>query len=163
MDTTGPASKTCPMSTIHEKIANDLKDAMRAKDQTAMTALRALKSALKYAAVEKLGADAELGEADALAVVRKQLKQRKDSVEQFTAGNRPDLAEKEQAEINLLERFLPAAMTEAEIQQLVETVIAELGATGKQQMGQVMKVLQERAAGRADGKLLSQAVSSRLS
>ncbi len=151
------------MSTIHEKIASDLKDAMRAKDQTALTALRALKSALKYAAVEKLGADGELGEADALAVVRKQLKQRKDSFEQFTAGGRADLAEKEQAEIAILERFLPAAMTEAEIQQLVDSVITELGATGKQQMGQVMKVLQERSAGRADGKLLSQAVSARLS
>jgi uncharacterized protein YqeY len=150
------------MSTINEQIANDLKDAMRAKDQTAMTALRALKSALKYAAVEKLGAEGELGEADAMAVVRKQLKQRKDSVEQFTSGGRPDLAEKEQAEIAILERYLPAAMSEAEVGALVDAVIAELGATGKAQMGQVMKVLQERAAGRADGKVLSQAVGARL-
>lgn len=150
------------MSTINEQIANDLKDAMRAKDQTAMTALRALKSALKYAAVEKLGAEGELAEADALAVVRKQLKQRKDSVEQFTGGGRPDLAEKEQAEIAILERYLPAAMSEAEVGALVDAVIAELGVTGKAQMGQVMKVLQERAAGRADGKVLSQAVGARL-
>lgn len=150
------------MSTINEQIANDLKDAMRAKDQTAMTALRALKSALKYASVEKLGAEGELGEADAMAVVRKQLKQRKDSVEQFTSGGRPDLAEKEQAEIAILERYLPAAMSEAEVGALVDAVIAELGATGKAQMGQVMKVLQERAAGRADGKVLSQAVGARL-
>ena len=98
------------MSNINEKIASDLKDAMKAKDTVAMTALRALKSALKYAAVEKLGAEGELGEADALAVVRKQLKQRRDSVEQFTAGSRPDLAEKEQAEIVILERYLPAAI-----------------------------------------------------
>jgi len=150
------------MSTMNEKIANDLKDAMRAKDQVAMTSLRALKSAVKYAAVEKLGADGELGDTDVLAVVRKQLKQRRDSVEQFTAGNRADLADKELAEIAILERYLPAAMSEAEVQQLVETVIAELGATSKQQMGQVMKVLQERAAGRADGKALSQAVGARL-
>ena len=150
------------MSTINEKVANELKDAMRAKDTVAMTTLRALKSAIKYAAVEKLGADGELSDPDALAVVRKQLKQRRDSVEQFTAGNRADLADKELAEIVILERYLPAAMSEAEVQQLVDTVIAELGATGKQQMGQVMKVLQERSAGRADGKALSQAVGARL-
>ena len=150
------------MSTFNEKLAEDLKDAMRAKDTVAMSSLRALKSAIKYAAVEKLGADGELSDADALAVVRKQLKQRRDSVEQFTAGNRADLAEKELAEIAILERYLPAAMSEAEVQQLVDTVIAELGATGKQQMGQVMKVLQERSAGRADGKALSQAVSAKL-
>jgi len=147
---------------INEKIANDLKDAMRAKDQAAMTALRALKSAIKYAAVEKHGAEGELNDSDALAVLRKQLKQRRDSVEQFTAGGRADLAEKEQAEIALLERYMPAGLSEAEVTALVDSVIAELGATGKQQMGQVMKVLQERAAGRADGKLLSQAVSARL-
>ena len=150
------------MSTLNEQIANDLKDAMRAKDQTAMTALRALKSALKYVAVEKLGADGVLDDADALAVLRKQIKQRRDSVEQFTAGGRADLAEKELAEIALLERYQPAGLSEAEVLQMVDAVITELGATGKQQMGQVMKVLQERAAGRADGKVLSQAVSARL-
>ena len=150
------------MSTINETIANDLKDAMRAKDTVAMTALRALKSALKYAAVEKLGADGVLDDPDAMAVVRKQLKQRRDSIEQFTAGNRADLAEKELAEVVILERYLPAGLSEAEVQQLVDTVIAELGATEKKQMGQVMKVLQERAAGRADGKALSAAVGSRL-
>ena len=150
------------MSTFNEKLAEDLKDAMRAKDTVAMSSLRALKSAIKYVAVEKLGADGELNDTDALAVVRKQLKQRRDSVEQFTAGNRADLADKELAEIAILERYLPAAMSEAEVQQLVDTVIAELGATGKQQMGQVMKVLQERSAGRADGKALSQAVAAKL-
>jgi uncharacterized protein YqeY len=150
------------MSTINDKIANDLKDAMRAKDQTSMTALRALKSALKYAAVEKLGADGVLDDADAVAVIRKQLKQRRDSSDQFTSGGRADLAEKEQAEIAILERYLPAGLSEAEVQQLVDAVIAELGATSKQQMGQVMKVLQERTAGRADGKALSQAVAAKL-
>ena len=150
------------MNTFNEKLANDLKDAMRAKDTVALSSIRALKSAIKYAAVEKLGADGELSDTDALAVVRKQLKQRRDSVEQFTAGNRADLADKELAEIAILERYLPTAMSEAEVQQLVDTVIAELGATGKQQMGQVMKVLQERSAGRADGKALSQAVGAKL-
>jgi uncharacterized protein YqeY len=150
------------MSTLNEKIANDLKDAMRAKDAVAMSALRALKSAVKYAAVEKLGADGELGDADVVTVLRKQLKQRRDSVEQFTSGNRADLAEKELAEIAILERYLPAGMSDSELQQLVDAVIAELGAASKQDMGKVMKVLQERAAGRADGRALSQAVAARL-
>ncbi len=149
--------------TIHEQISHDLKEAMKAKDSLTMGTLRALKSALKYAAIEKLGAEGELDGPDAIAVVRKQIKQRQDSVEQFTTGNRPELAEKEQAELAVLQKFLPAAMSEAEIHALVDAVIAELGATGKQQMGQVMKALQERTAGRADGKTLSAAVSKRLS
>ena len=149
--------------TLHEQISADLKDAMRAKDAVALATLRALKSALKYAAIEKLGAEGELGEADSLAVVRKQIKQRQDSVEQFTAGNRPELAEKESAELAVLQKFLPAAMSEAEINAAIEEVIAELGATGKQQMGAVMKALQERTAGRADGRTLSAAVTKRLS
>lgn len=149
------------MSTLNEKIAEDLKDAMRAKDQVAMTALRALKSALIYVAVAP-GSEGALGDSDVLAVVRKQIKQRRDSVDQFTSGNRADLAEKELAEITVLERYLPTAMSETEVQQLVDAVIAELGATSKQQMGQVMKVLQERSAGRAEGKTLSQAVAAKL-
>jgi uncharacterized protein len=162
VDTVAAGRDCFGMSTLNEKIANDLKDAMRAKDQVAMTALRALKSAAKYAAVEKLGAEGELGDADVISVVRKQLKQRRDSVEQFTAGNRADLVAKEQAEIAVLERYLPAAMSDAQVAQLVDTVISELGASSKQDMGRVMKVLQERASGRADGKALSQAVSARL-
>ena len=150
------------MSKLDDQIMQDLKEAMKAKDQAAMTTLRALKSALKYAAIEKLGAEGELPEADAVAVIRKQIKQRRDSVEQFTAGGRPELAEKETAEIAVLERYLPAALTEAELEAMVDAAIAELGATGKQDMGRVMKALQERAAGRADGKVLSQLVAKRL-
>jgi uncharacterized protein len=127
-----------------------------------MTTLRALKSALKYAAIEKLGAEGELAETEAMAVVRKQIKQRKDSFEQFTSGGRPDLAEKEAVEIGVLEKFLPAAMSEADAAALVEAVIAELGASSKKQMGEVMKVLQERSAGRVDGKVLSQLVGQKL-
>ena len=150
------------MSKLDDQIMQDLKEAMKAKDQAAMTTLRALKSALKYAAIEKLGAEGVLPEADAVAVIRKQIKQRRDSVEQFTAGGRPELAEKETAEIAVLERYLPAALTEAELEAMVDAAIAELGATGKQDMGRVMKALQERAAGRADGKVLSQLVAKRL-
>ena len=150
------------MPTLNEQIMNDLKEAMKQKDQAAMTTLRALKSAIKYAAIEKVGADGELPEIDAIAVVRKQIKQRRDSVDQFTAGGRPDLAASETAEITVLERYLPAALSDAETEALVASVIAELGASSKQDMGRVMKALQDRSAGRADGKLLSQLVAKAL-
>jgi uncharacterized protein len=144
---------------LHTEITDQLKDAMRAKDAVAMNTLRALKSALKYAAIEKLGAEGELEPADAIAVVRKQIKQRRDSVDSFAANNRPELAEKELAEIAVLERFLPAALSAEEMEALTRAAIAETGATGKSDMGKVMKWLQERTAGRADGKTLSQMVS----
>ena len=150
------------MPTLNEQIMNDLKEAMKQKDQAAMTTLRALKSAIKYAAIEKVGADGELPEIDAIAVVRKQIKQRRDSVDQFTAGGRPDLAATESAEITVLERYLPAALSTAETEALVASVIAELGASSKQDMGRVMKALQDRSAGRADGKILSQLVAKAL-
>ena len=150
------------MPTLNEQIMNDLKEAMKQKDQAAMTTLRALKSAIKYAAIEKVGADGELPEIDAIAVVRKQIKQRRDSVDQFTAGGRPDLAATESAEISVLERYLPAALSTAETEALVASVIAELGASSKQDMGRVMKALQDRSAGRADGKILSQLVAKAL-
>jgi len=144
---------------LHTEIVDQLKEAMRAKDAVAMNTLRALKSALKYAAIEKLGAEGELEAPEAIAVVRKQIKQRRDSVESFSANNRPELAEKELAEIAVLERFLPVALSAEEIESLTKAVIAETGATGKADMGKVMKLLQERTAGRADGKTLSQTVA----
>ncbi len=150
------------MPTLNEQIMNDLKEAMKQKDQAAMTTLRALKSAIKYAAIEKVGADGELPDIDAIAVVRKQIKQRRDSVDQFTAGGRPDLAATESAEISVLERYLPAALSDAETEALVASVIAELGASSKQDMGRVMKALQDRSAGRADGRILSQLVAKAL-
>lgn len=147
---------------LHTDIADQMKDAMRAKDSITLNTLRALKSALKYAAIEKLGAQGELDGADAIAVVRKQIKQRRDSLESYTTNGRPELAEKEQAEISVLEKFLPAALSESEIDALVTSAIAETGATGKSDMGKVMKLLQELTAGRADGKALSQAVGKQL-
>lgn len=150
------------MPTLNEQIMNDLKEAMKQKDQSAMTTLRALKSAIKYAAIEKVGADGELPESDAIAVIRKQIKQRRDSVDQFTAGGRPDLAATESAEITVIERYLPTALSTEETEALVASVIAELGASSKQDMGRVMKTLQDRSAGRADGKILSQLVAKAL-
>ncbi len=128
----------------------------------ALAALRALKSALKNAAIEKGGAEAELTEAESVAVIRKQVKQRLDSIEQYQQAGRSELAAKEQAEIEILERYLPAPLSGTEIAAMVDDAVAETAASSKADMGKVMKILQERAAGRADGKTLSQAVMRRL-
>ncbi len=144
------------------QLTEDIKNAMKARDTVVLNVVRGLKSALKYAAIEKLGAEGELAEADAMAVVRKEIKKRQDSVASYEQANRQDLADTEKAEIAVLEKYLPAAMSPEEITKLVESVIAELGATSKKEMGAVMKVLQERTAGRADGKTLSGEVSKRL-
>jgi uncharacterized protein len=145
------------------QLSEDIKTAMKAKDTVALNVVRGLKSAIKYAAIEKLGAEGELADADALNVVRKEIKKRQDSVASYEQAQRTDLADTEKAEIAILEKYLPAAMSSEELTQLVESVIAELGASSKKEMGAVMKVLQERSAGRADGKTLSSEVSKRLS
>jgi len=144
------------------QISEDLKNAMRAKDTVALNVIRNLKSALKYAAIEKLGAEGELGDTDALAVVRKEIKKLQDSVEGAEKAGRPDAAADARAEIAVLEKYLPAAMSAEDLAKLVEAVIAELGATSKKEMDSVMKVLQERVAGRADSKSISTEVAKRL-
>lgn len=151
------------MSDTANRIPEDLKSAMKAKDGLALNALRALKTALTNASIEKGGLGTSLEEGEVLAVIRKQIKQRQDSIEQFEKANRPELAATEKAEIAVLERYLPAALSGEEIATLVEQAIAETGATGKADMGKVMKLAQERSAGRADGKTLSQEIMKRLS
>ncbi len=147
---------------LAQKIDSDLKDAMRAKDATKLGVLRMLKSALKYAAIEKSGAEGELDEAEATAVIRKQVKQRQDSIESFEKGGRAELAEKEKGELEILNSYLPAAMSADDIARLVREAIAEVGATSRAQMGAVMKALGPKVAGRADGKTLSQEVQRQL-
>jgi uncharacterized protein YqeY len=151
------------MSDIAARIPEDIKNAMRAKDTTALNALRALKSALTNAAIEKGGLGTELDESEVLAVVRKQLKQRVDSCEQFENAGRPELAATEKIEIEILSRYLPAALTEDQLAAIIEQAVAETGASGKADMGKVMKRCQELAEGRADGKLLAASVMKRLS
>jgi len=151
-----------PMS-LQLRIDEDLKDAMRAKDAARLSVLRLLKAALKNAAIEKVGADGELTDADAIAVIRKQVKQRQDSIESFEKGGRADLADKEKAEITVLNNYLPQAMNAEELQKIVAETIAEVGATSRAQMGAVMKALQPKVAGRADGKTLSAEVVRQLS
>lgn len=150
------------MAKVTKQIDEDLKSAMRAKDTVALNTLRAVKSAIKNAAIEKGGADAELDESEAIAIVRKQIKQREDSVEQFQKAGRTELAEQEEAEIAILHRYLPAALSAEEVDAMVEKAIAETGATSRADMGKVMKILQAEAAGRVDGKTLSQAVMNKL-
>ena len=149
--------------TLTQRIDSDLKDAMRAKDANKLGVLRMLKSALKYAAIEKSGAEGELDDAEATQVIRKQVKQRQDSIESFEKGGRAELAEKEKSEVAILNEYLPAAMSAEELSRIVRETIAEVGATSKAQMGAVMKMLQTKVAGRADGKTLSQEVARQLS
>ena len=149
--------------TLQERVDSDLKEAMRAKDTSKLGVLRMLKSALKYAAIAKSGAEAELSDAEAVQVVRKQVKQRQDSIESFEKGGRAELAAKEKNELSILNAYLPQAMSSDELAKVVRETIAETGATSKAQMGGVMKALQGKVAGRADGKTLSQEVSRQLS
>jgi uncharacterized protein YqeY len=121
-----------------------------------------LKSAMKYAAIEKGGAEGELDDAEATQVIRKQVKQRQDSIESFEKGGRPELATKEKEELAMLSVYLPQAMSAEELVSAVRETIAEIGATSRTQMGAVMKALQTRLAGRADGKSLSQEVQRQL-
>ena len=148
--------------TLSERIDSDLKDAMRARDAEKLGVLRMLKSAIKNAAIEKGGASAELDDSEATQVIRKQVKQRQDSIESFEKGGRTELAEKEKSELAILNTYLPAAMDGEELSRMVREAIAEVGATSRAQMGAVMKALGPKVAGRADGKTLSQEVQQQL-
>jgi hypothetical protein len=148
--------------TLQERVDADLKDAMRAKEATKLGVLRMLKSALKYSAIEKADAETPLGDAEAIQVLRKQVKQRRDSIESFEKGGRPELAAKEKEELAILNEYLPQGLSADELTKLVRETITEVGATSKAQMGAVMKAVQGKVAGRADGKTLSQEVSRQL-
>ena len=148
--------------TLQEQVDQDLKEAMKAREAERLGVLRMLKSALKYAAIEKHGADGALDDADALAVVRKQVKQRHDAIEGFEKGERQDLANKERSELPFLDVYLPKALTPEELGNLVKEAVAEACATSKAQFGAVMKVAQAKAAGRVDGKTLSEEVKKAL-
>jgi uncharacterized protein YqeY len=146
--------------TLPERIDSDLKDAMRAKEAGKLAVLRMLKSALKYAAIEK--PEGALDDSAATQVIRKQVKQRQDSIESFEKGGRPELAAKEKEEMEILTAYLPKGLSAEELSALVREAIAETGATSKAQMGLVMKALQAKVAGRADGKALSAEVQRQL-
>src|SRR5467141_2940419 len=117
--------------TLEERVDSDLKEAMRAKDTTKLGVLRMLQSALKYAAIDKSGAEAELNDAEAAQVISKQAKQRQDSIESFDKGGRAELADKEREELSILNAYLPQAMSPDQVAKVVRETIAELGATSK--------------------------------
>ena len=149
--------------TLPQRIDADLKEAMRARDAEKLNVLRMLKAAIKNAAIEKGGAEGELDDAEATQVIRKQAKQRQDSIESFEKGARPELAAKEKAELAILHTYLPQQMSPEELSTVVRETVAEVGATSRAQMGAVMKALQPKIAGRADGKALSAEVQRQLS
>ncbi len=144
---------------VMQELDAALKEAMRAKDTAALEAVRAVKSAVKLGEIE---AGRPFGEADVHAVVQKAIKQRRDSIAQFTAGGRMDLAAVEEAQIKSLERFLPAQLGEAEIAALVAAAVAKTGAAGPKDMGKVMAELIPAVKGRADGSVVSRLVKARL-
>jgi len=139
--------------TLQERIQQEIKSAMLSKDVDRLATLRLLKSALGYLEIERKAE--KLSDADVIGVVQKEIKKRRDSIEQFTAGGRPELAEKEAREIAVLETFLPKPLSAEELDQLVRVTIQEVGATSKKEMGAVIKAVQAKAAGRADGKTIS--------
>jgi uncharacterized protein YqeY len=145
---------------LADQIAADLKQAMLAKDAVRLGTLRMLKSAIEYCKIERK--QEQLTEADVIGVLKKQIKQRQDSIDGFRQGNRPDLVAKEEAELAVLKAYLPAELSAAEVEQIVKATIAEIGAASKADMGKVMKAVQAKLAGRADNRLVSQTVAANL-
>lgn len=143
---------------LAEQIDSMIKDAMRARDTAKLGTLRLLKSAVKYAAIEKHGADGVPTDEEVIAVIRKEVKKRADSIESFEKAGRAEAAAQEKSEKVFLESLLPAALDPAALEQLVREAIAATGATSKAQMGQVMKAASAAAAGRADGKAINAVV-----
>lgn len=142
------------------RIEKDFLTAYKAKDELTVSVLRMLKTAVKNRQVELMRPPTD---EEVLAVVAKQVKQRQESVEQFTAAGRGEMAAKEAAEQKVLEGYLPTRLTDEELAALVNEVVAATGAAGMKDMGKVMSAAMAKAAGRADGKLLSSMVKARLS
>ncbi|HXT12208.1 MAG TPA: GatB/YqeY domain-containing protein [Candidatus Angelobacter sp.] len=139
--------------TLQERLSQEMKSAMLTKDADRLSTLRLLKSAIGYVLVERKAET--LSDADFVALVQKEVKKRRDAVEQYEKGGRPELAAKEKAEIAVLETFLPQPLSPEELEQLVKATLAETGAKSKKDMGPVIKAVQAKAAGRADGKTIS--------
>ena len=144
---------------LKDRITEDMKTAMRAKDAARLLTIRGLLAACKQREVDER---IELDDAAVVAIVDKLVKQRKDSITQFSAGNRPDLVEKEAAELVVLEGYLPQRLSEAEVAAEVAALVAELGANGPGDMGKVMGAAKARLAGKADMGLVSAAVKKAL-
>jgi uncharacterized protein YqeY len=141
-----------------EKIKSDLKEAMKNKEAEKLSVLRMLVSAINNEAITLGKKDEGLNEEEVIKILKREVKKRKDSVEQFTAGGRPELAEAEQKEIEILNVYLPAEMSEEEVKKIVTEVIAEMGEVAPSQFGLVMKTVMAKTAGQADGGMVSKVV-----
>jgi uncharacterized protein YqeY len=144
------------MGELTERIRTELTAAMKARDAERLSTLRMLQSAFKYQQIES---GHELSDEEAMSVIRKAVKQRQDSIEQYTKGNRPELAAKEQREMELLRTWLPPELTDEEIEAGVREIVASTGAQSKKDMGKVMKEASARYKGRVDGKKIQEIVS----
>ena len=144
---------------LKEKLQDDIKAAMRAKEGDKLTTLRLITAAIKQKEVDER---IELTDPAVLSILEKMIKQRKDSIAQFQLGGRQDLVDKEQAELALLMAYIPAQMSEAEIAQVIETAVLQANATGPQDMGKVMALIKPLLAGKADMGLVSQMLKTRL-
>lgn len=144
---------------LKEQITEDMKSAMRAKDTAKLGAIRLITAAMKQKEVDER---IELNDAMVLAIIEKMIKQRKDSITQFEAGGRQDLADIEKAELVILAAYMPAGLSDAEMQAAVNEAVAEVGATGPQDMGKLMAVLKPKLAGRADMTVVSALVKAAL-
>jgi|FLYM01.1.fsa_nt_gi uncharacterized protein len=145
---------------LREQVLADMKEAMKTKQADRLSAIRMLQAAIKNKEIEVR--PNEMSEADTLGVVKKLTKQRKDSIEEYLKAGRQDLADKEQFELSVLEAYLPAQMNKEQIESVVNEVISQLGAKDIKQMGAVVKEVQARTAGAADGRTISEIVKSRL-
>jgi uncharacterized protein YqeY len=147
---------------LEQNIMAEMKDAMKAKNEAALRGLRAIKAAIILAKTSE-GAGGELKEEDETKLLQKLVKQRRDSLEIFQKQNREDLAQKEQEEISIIEKFLPKQLTAEELKNELASIIAQVGATSSADMGKVMSAATKQLAGRADGKAVSAAVKELLS
>lgn len=138
---------------LSDQLNQEIKAAMLARDADTLSTLRLLKSAIGYSQIEQK--KESLTDAELIAIVQKEVKKRKDSVEQYESGGRPELAAKEKSEVAVLEKFLPKPLSAEELEALVKATIQEVGATSKKDMGIVIKAVQAKAAGRAEGKTVS--------
>lgn len=146
---------------LREQLDADMKTALKEKDQLKLSTVRMVKSAMKYKETEP-GATGPLDDTGILQVLTSEIKKRRDSVAEYEKAGRTDLAEKEQAEIAVLQGYLPAQLTAEELSKVVDEAIAEAGATGPKDMGKVMKVLTPKTQGRADGKVVADLVKQKL-
>ncbi len=145
---------------LTEQVDQDLKEAMKSKDTVKVSTLRMFKAAEKNAAIDKKKPN--LDDNECLSLISKLVKQRRESIEEFKKGNRQDLVQTEEAEIKVLQSYLPQALGDQEIDRMIEEAIKETGASKRSDMSKVMKIVMQKSAGRADGSVLSQKVAAKL-